>query len=189
MNEILVFFAVDFALPQKGQSLLEAYDTWRSWADPKVCCDYALHVGVTWWSKSVRDEMKVLVEEKGVNSFKTFMAYKGFWQLEDDQLYEVFERCKEIGAVAQVHAENGNIVVKNSEKLLAAGVTGPEGHELSRNEEVEAEAVHRACVIAHQVSVCDEDLCKYCIIVHTRHVTGGSVLHSNCNRNDATNLE
>lgn len=138
-------------MPNKGQSLLEAYDQWRSWADPKVCCDYGLHVGVTWWSKSVRDEMRILCEERGVNSFKMFMAYKGLYQLDDYDLYEAFEACKELSAVAQVHAENGSIIAKNSAKLLAAGVTGPEGHELSRSEEVEAEAVNRACIIAHQV--------------------------------------
>ncbi|XP_055602680.1 dihydropyrimidinase isoform X2 [Uranotaenia lowii] len=141
---------IDFVIPQKGESLLEAYDTWRSWADPKVVCDYGLHVAITWWSKSVKDEMKILCEERGVNSFKCFMAYKGLFQVTDSELYEIFETCKELGAVAQVHAENGDIIAKNVHKLLAAGVTGPEGHELSRTEEVEAEAVHRACVIAHQ---------------------------------------
>lgn len=144
---------LDFVLPNKGESLLEAYDRWRGWADPKVCCDYGLHVGITWWSKSVSDEMKILVEERGVNSFKVFMAYKGLYQLNDSEMYEVFERCRELGAVAMVHAENGDLVHKNTEKLLAAGVTGPEGHELSRPEEVEAEAVFRACVIAHQVNI------------------------------------
>ncbi|XP_050081784.1 dihydropyrimidinase isoform X2 [Anopheles aquasalis] len=141
---------LDFVLPKKGESLLEAYDAWRVRADPKVVCDYGLHVGITWWSKSVRDEMKILCQERGVNSFKCFMAYKGLYQLNDSELYEVFETCKELGAVAMVHAENGDIIAKNVTKLLADGITGPEGHELSRTEEVEAEAVNRACVIAHQ---------------------------------------
>ncbi|CAO1395386.1 unnamed protein product [Diamesa hyperborea] len=141
---------IDFVLPKKGQSLIEAYDDWRCKADGKVCCDYALHMGVTWWSKSVSDEMKILCEERGVNSFKMFMAYKNLFQLDDFELYETFERCKELGALAQVHAENGDIIAKNTIKLLAEGITGPEGHELSRTEEVEAEAVNRACMIAHQ---------------------------------------
>ncbi|XP_062555401.1 dihydropyrimidinase isoform X2 [Armigeres subalbatus] len=141
---------IDFVIPKKGESLLEAYDTWRERADSKVVCDYGLHVAITWWSKSVRDEMKILCQERGVNSFKCFMAYKGLFQVTDSELYEIFETCKELGAVAQVHAENGDVIAKNVQKLLAAGVTGPEGHELSRTEEVEAEAVNRACVIAHQ---------------------------------------
>lgn len=138
-------------MPNNGDSLLEAYDKWRSWADPKVCCDYGFHVGVTWWSKAVQDEMKMLCETRGVNSFKMFMAYKGIYMLDDTELYEAFETCKGLRAVAMVHAENGSIIAKNVEKLLAAGVTGAEGHELSRSEEVEAEAVNRACIIAHQV--------------------------------------
>lgn len=55
---------VDFALPQRGESLVEAYHRWRSWADPKVCCDYALHVGVTWWSDKVFMHYILLVKYK-----------------------------------------------------------------------------------------------------------------------------
>jgi len=47
----------------------------------QVCCDYGLHVGITWWSKSVSEEIGILCKELGVNSFKTFMAYKGLYQV------------------------------------------------------------------------------------------------------------
>ena len=94
--------------------------------------------------------MKILTEEKGINSFKMFMAYKDVYMLNDSELYETFERCRDIGALAQVHAENGDIIAKNTAKLLECGITGPEGHQLSREEDVEAEATNRACVIAHQ---------------------------------------
>lgn len=50
---------LDFVIPEKGKSLLEAYDCWRSKADPKVCCDYSLHVAVTWWSDQVNELPKI----------------------------------------------------------------------------------------------------------------------------------
>lgn len=46
---------LDFVIPQKSKSLLEAHDRWRETADPKVCCDYSLHVAVTWWSDKVNE--------------------------------------------------------------------------------------------------------------------------------------
>ena len=63
------------------------YDRWRGWADPKVCCDYSFHVAVTWWSEQVREEMEVLVRDKGVNSFKMFLAYKDVFMLRDDEVH------------------------------------------------------------------------------------------------------
>ncbi|XP_062987102.1 dihydropyrimidinase [Elgaria multicarinata webbii] len=143
---------IDFAIPQKGCSLLEAYETWRSWADPKVCCDYALHVAVTWWSDKVKEDMKILAQEKGVNSFKMFMAYKDVYMVGDLELHSAFSQCKHIGAIAQVHAENGDLIAEGAKKMLAMGITGPEGHELSRPEEVEAEATLRAITIANSVN-------------------------------------
>lgn len=44
---------MDFVIPQKGESLLEAYERYRVNADEKVCCDYGLHVAVTSWSPKV----------------------------------------------------------------------------------------------------------------------------------------
>lgn len=96
--------------------------------------------------------MGVLCQEKGISSYKMFMAYKGLFMIDDFEMYEVFERCRDLGALAQVHAENGDVIAKNVAKLLESGINGPEGHELSRTEDVEAEATNRACMIAHQTN-------------------------------------
>ncbi|KAL6265231.1 hypothetical protein P5V15_002013 [Pogonomyrmex californicus] len=143
---------IDFVVSRKEESLVEAYERYRQSADQKVCCDYALHVAVTSWSPKVKEDMATLARNHGVGSFKMFMAYPDMFMLRDPELIETFKACKEIGAVAMVHAENGDLIAENVKKLLAAGVTGPEGHEMSRPEEVEAEAVNRACVIANQVN-------------------------------------
>jgi len=44
---------IDFVIPKKEESLVEAYERYRELADQKVCCDYALHVAVTSWSPKV----------------------------------------------------------------------------------------------------------------------------------------
>lgn len=56
--------------------------------------------------------MEVLVAERGVNSFQMFMAYKDLMMLKDSELYQALHNCKEIGAVARVHAENGELVLE-----------------------------------------------------------------------------
>uniref|UniRef100_A0A8C5HI08 Dihydropyrimidinase-related protein 5-like n=1 Tax=Gouania willdenowi TaxID=441366 RepID=A0A8C5HI08_GOUWI len=141
-------------LPEKNESLLEAYENCRSLADPQTCCDYSLHVGVTWWGPKVRAEMESLVREKGVNSFQMFMAYKDMFMLRDSELFQALQHCKDIGAIARVHAENGELVAEFSAKLkieaLELGISGPEGIEISRPEELEAEATHRAITIANR---------------------------------------
>ncbi|BFZ16261.1 hypothetical protein BsWGS_19300 [Bradybaena similaris] len=141
---------LDFVVPEKGESLLDAYEKWRGWADAKVCCDYGLHVAVTWWGDQVAKEMEILSSEKGVNSFKVFMAYKDTLMLEDPEMYSCFKRCKELKVLPMVHAENGHLIDIKSRELIYQGVTGPEGHLQSRPEECEVEATTRAITIADQ---------------------------------------
>ncbi|XDB55435.1 hypothetical protein AB1E18_008901 [Capra hircus] len=84
----------------------------------------------------VKVEMETLVREKGVNSFQMFMTYKDLYMLRDSELYQVFHACKDIGAIARVHAENGELVAEGAKEALDLGITGPEGIEISRPEEV-----------------------------------------------------
>ncbi|KAF5913019.1 hypothetical protein HPG69_008970, partial [Diceros bicornis minor] len=141
---------IGHVLPDKETSLVDAYEKCRGLADPKVCCDYALHVGITWWAPKVKAEMETLVREKGVNSFQMFMTYKDLYMLRDNELYQVFHACKDIGAIARVHAENGELVAEGAKEALDLGITGPEGIEISRPEELEAEATHRVITIANR---------------------------------------
>lgn len=143
---------IDFVIPNPQQRLLDAYRQWRSWAE-KSAGDYSFHVAVTWWDDSVHADMGALVRDEGVNSFKHFMAYKNAIMATDETLYKSFRRALELGAIPTVHAENGELVYQLQRELLAAGITGPEGHPLSRPPAAEGEAAHRAIRFAETIGV------------------------------------
>ncbi len=138
---------VDFCIPAPGESMLAAYQAWRHKSE-KAATDYSFHMAVTSWSPQVHDEMETVVKTYGINTFKHFMAYKGALMVNDDELYNSFKRCAQLGALPLVHAENGDVVARMQADLLARGITGPEGHSYSRPPEVEGEATNRAIMIA-----------------------------------------
>jgi dihydropyrimidinase len=143
---------IDFVIPDPKEPLMDAYRKWRGWAE-KSASDYSFHVAVTWWDDSVHRDMGTLVREEGVNSFKHFMAYKNAIMCDDETLVRSFRRALELGAMPTVHAENGELVFLLQQEMKALGITGPEGHPLSRPPAVEAEAAQRAIAIADVLGV------------------------------------
>lgn len=133
--------------PPRGMSAAEGYETWREQAEGKACCDYAYHMGVTRFQNGTSEELREIVRH-GNASFKIFLAYKGAFGVDDAELYRTLKLAKELGVITAAHCENETLIAERSRELLAAGVTGPEGHYLSRPPRVEAEGVHHLCTFA-----------------------------------------
>jgi dihydropyrimidinase len=144
--------AIDFVIPAPQENIVDAWKKWRGWSE-KAACDHSFHVAITWWDETVHRDMEVLTKDYGVNSFKHFMAYKGAIMCDDEVLVNSFSRARDLGAIATVHAENGELVWKLQQEIFAKGITGPEGHPLSRPPEVEGEAANRAIRIAEVLGV------------------------------------
>jgi len=142
---------VDFALPDPGQPLTDALKVWHN-KSARAHCDYSFHMAVTWWGQRVFDDMPEIIAG-GITSFKHFMAYKGSLMVNDDEMFASFQRIAELGGIALVHAENGDVVAELSARLLREGNTGPEGHAYSRPSQVEGEATNRAIMIADMAGV------------------------------------
>ncbi|XP_072262557.1 dihydropyrimidinase-related protein 1 [Pyxicephalus adspersus] len=141
---------IDHVVPVPGSNILASFEKWHEVADTKSCCDYSLHVDITYWYDGIREELDILMQDKGVNSFQVYMAYKDLYQMSDSQLYEIFTFLKGHGAVIMVHAENGDLIAQVSMKTLSLQMTG--GHSLCLLQQLEAEAVFRAIAIASQMN-------------------------------------
>jgi dihydropyrimidinase len=139
---------VDFALQAKGQSLREAIDGWHAKAEGKAVVDYGFHAMVMDLTDSVRNEIPVMIEREGIPSFKVFMAYKGVVQADDETLLRTMLTAGERGGLTMVHAENGDAVYVIQERFAEQGKLGIEYWPESRPPELEAEAAHRAIVLA-----------------------------------------
>ena len=108
-------------------------------------------MAVTWWGEKVFDDMKTVVETKGINTFKHFLAYKGALMVNDDELFASFSRLAELGGIAMVHAENGDVVAELSAKLEEEIRKGSACN--YRPSQVEGEATNRAIMIADMAGV------------------------------------
>ena len=143
---------IDFAIQTKGQSTLEALDTWHAKAEGKTAIDYGFHMIVTDLEDDRVHELKMLADE-GVTSYKLFMAYPGVLYVDDGTIYRAMRKAGENGTVVCMHAENGIVIDEIVKRALAEGKTEPKYHALTRPTRMEAEGVHRAISIAEVANV------------------------------------
>jgi dihydropyrimidinase len=138
---------IDFAVQNKGQSLISGLDNWHQKAEGKCAIDYGFHLITTDFEDNQIEEMHTLMDE-GVTSFKLFMAYPGVFLVDDATIFRAMSAAGERGGLICMHAENGIVINEIIKHALAKGHTAPKYHALTRPTIAEAEGVHRAIAIA-----------------------------------------
>ncbi|MBA3673490.1 MAG: amidohydrolase family protein, partial [Chitinophagaceae bacterium] len=134
---------IDFVLQTQGKSLQSALDDWNSRAKGNAVGDYSFHMAVTDFNENTKKEIKHFIEEEGITSFKTFMAYKGALMIDDRQMIGLMEEVKKQGGMITVHATNGDMIDYLVQKHREEGKFSPLYHYLSQPEVTEAEASER----------------------------------------------
>ncbi|HXB94244.1 MAG TPA: dihydropyrimidinase, partial [Puia sp.] len=134
---------IDFVLQTQGSSLKEALQQWDGRAAGTAVGDYSFHMAVTDYNENTRREIREMIENHGITSFKTFMAYKGALMIDDRQMTGLMQEVREQGGLVTVHATNGDMIDYLIAKHRSEGKLSPRYHYLSQPEITEAEATAR----------------------------------------------
>ena len=138
---------IEMCCPSRQDDPLAAFELWMSQAVGKSACDFTFHMGVTKFDDTTAAQLREIVQ-RGISSFKIFLAYKGAFGVDDTELYRTLKLARELGVIVTAHCENETLVAERSRELLAAGKTDPGQHHESRPPAVEAEGVHHLMTFA-----------------------------------------
>ena len=142
---------VDFACPNKGESLHHGLDLWHRKADGKCWCDYGFHMTIDDWNAEIEKEIDDMYAA-GISSFKMYMTYPAM-MIGDEAMYKALKKLKEKGGICGVHCENSGVINALIEEKKAAGEMGVSSHPETRSDFLEAEAVSRLLRIAQAVDI------------------------------------
>lgn len=144
---------IDFILQTQGKSLHHALGEWQGRSNGNCYGDYSFHMAVTDFNEETKKEIKELIEDEGIVSFKTFMAYKGALMIDDRQMVGLMNEVKQQGGIVTVHATNGDMIDFLIAKHRSEGKLEPLYHYLSQPEITEAEATGRFSDMANYTGV------------------------------------
>jgi dihydropyrimidinase len=138
---------IEMCCPSRKDDALAAFETWMAHAAGRSACDFSFHMGVTKFDDGTAAQLREIVD-RGISSFKIFLAYKGAFGIDDTELYRTLTLARELGVIVTAHCENETLVAERCRELLAAGRTDPAQHHASRPPAVEAEGVHHLMTFA-----------------------------------------
>ena len=137
---------VDFACPNKGESLRHGLELWHEKADGRTCCDYGFHMTIDDWNDTIAAEVDDMFAA-GISSFKMYTTYPAM-MIGDADMYRAMERIHARGGICGVHCENAGVIDALIARRKAAGKLSPVSHPITRPDYLEAEAVSRVLRIA-----------------------------------------
>ena len=144
---------IDFIIQTQGKSLTSAYEAWNGRAQGNAYGDYAFHMAVTDFNEEVKKEIGYFINELGITSFKTFMAYKGALMIDDRQMTGLMNVVRDLGGIVTAHTTNGDMIDYLVAKHRSEGKLAPVYHYLSQPEITESEASGRFADMAYQTGV------------------------------------
>ena len=137
---------IDFACPNKGETLQYGLDLWHKKADGRTACDYGFHMTIDDWNDEIIAELPAMFEQ-GISSFKMYMTYPAM-MIGDESMFKALQKLRELGGIAGVHCENAGVIDALISESKAAGELSPEAHPKCRPAILEAEAISRLLKMA-----------------------------------------
>lgn len=113
---------VDFAIPDPGESPLEAFERKLDEAENTAYVDYGLHACITDVNSRTLEELSQLIE-RGASSIKMFMVYEGRLRLTHGEIREVMKKVADDDGLVLIHAEDQEIIAQLVEKQIEIGET------------------------------------------------------------------
>ena len=142
---------IDFACPNKGESLQFGLDLWHKKADGRTACDYGFHMTIDDWTEENIAQLPQMFEQ-GVSSFKMYLTYPAM-MIGDGNIFLALQKLRELGGIAGVHCENAGVIDALIAEKKAAGELTPATHPKCRPAVLEAEAIGRLLKMARLADI------------------------------------
>jgi dihydropyrimidinase len=138
---------IDYAEQIPGATLAQTLEDWKTKAGSRSIIDYGFHLSLSEVNEDILSQLPAMVDA-GISSFHVRLDGHGERHINDAQLLEFMQRTNSIGALACIHAENGEIIDLFQRRLAAEAKTSVKYLPMARTPEVEAQATARAISMA-----------------------------------------